>query len=132
MPPASIRHCEGCDILTGNAMTAPKATSTPDPKPADDPVAEMILDTLRGLAAGASISLMDAAKAVADSRRRPADGPELWRRYMNAVRQQATHLARQGRIEIVRKGEPVDPKNFKGVVRLRLPSRSATAGSAKS
>ena len=48
-------------------------------------------------------------------------GPELWRRYMNAVRQQATHLARQGRLEILRKGQPVDPKNFKGVVRLRLP-----------
>ena len=54
-------------------------------------------------------------------RRRPTDGPELWRRYMNAVRQQATHLARQGRLEILRKGQPVDPKNFKGVVRLRLP-----------
>jgi hypothetical protein len=53
---------------------------------------------------------------------KPADVHELWRRYMNAVRQQATHLARQGRIEITRKGQPVDPKNFKGVVRLRLPA----------
>ena len=40
---------------------------------------------------------------------------------MNAVRQQAIHLARQGRIEIVRKGRPVDPNKVKGVVRLRLP-----------
>jgi 1,6-anhydro-N-acetylmuramate kinase len=91
------------------------------PNLADDPVATTILETLAGLAEGTSISLMDAAKAVADARRRPTDGPELWRRYMNAVRQQATHLARQGRIEIVRKGEPVEPRNFKGVVRLRLP-----------
>jgi hypothetical protein len=90
-------------------------------QPADDPVAKTILSTLAGLSTGASISLMDAAKAVAETRRRPSDGPELWRRYMNAVRQQATHLARQGRIEILRKGQPVDPKNFKGVVRLRLP-----------
>jgi 1,6-anhydro-N-acetylmuramate kinase len=90
-------------------------------KLADDPVATTILETLAGLAEGDSISLMDAARAVADTRRKPTDGPELWRRYMNAVRQQATHLARQGRIEIVRKGEPVEPKNFKGVVRLRLP-----------
>jgi len=88
---------------------------------ADDPVATTILETLAGLAEGASISLMDAARAVAETRRKPTDGPELWRRYMNAVRQQATHLARQGRIEITRKGEPVEPKNFKGVVRLRLP-----------
>lgn len=90
-------------------------------KPADDPVAATILQTLAGLSTGASISLMDAAKAVAETRRRPSDGPELWRRYMNAVRQQATHLARQGRIEILRKGQPVDPNHFKGVVRLRLP-----------
>ncbi len=100
--------------MTGDAKDSPKTL-------ADDPVATAILEALSGLAPGASISLMDAARAVADQRRRPADGPELWRRYMNAVRQQATHLARQGRIEITRKGEPVDPKNFKGVVRLRLP-----------
>jgi hypothetical protein len=87
----------------------------------DDPVAEAILETLSALAPGASISLMDAAKAVAEQRRRPADGAELWRRYMNAVRQQSTHLARQGRLEILRKAQPLDPKSFKGVVRLRLP-----------
>jgi hypothetical protein len=102
-------------------MNEPKSPSKSTDKPADDPVATTILETLAGLSEGESISLMDAAKAVAEMRRRPKDGPELWRRYLNAVRQQATHLARQGRIEIVRKGEPVEPKNFKGVVRLRLP-----------
>jgi hypothetical protein len=112
--PASISHFQDCDIVTVE-RERPET-------PADDPVAASILDTLAGLAPGASISLMDAAKAVAEKRRRPTDGPELWRRYMNAVRQQATHLARQGRIEITRKGQPVDPKNFKGVVRLRLPA----------
>ena len=89
--------------------------------PKDDPVAETILAALGALAPGKSIGLMDAARAVAAERRRPSDGPELWRRYMTAVRQQAVHLARQGRIEITRKGAPVDPNNFKGVVRLRLP-----------
>lgn len=102
----------GGQILSGDAERAESP---------DDPVAEAILDTLSGLSPGASISMMDAARVVADRRRRPADGAELWRRYMNAVRQQATHLARQGRLEILRKGQPVDPKNFKGVVRLRLP-----------
>jgi len=87
----------------------------------DDPVAQALLALLAGGAPGATFSLMDAARAYADSRRRPKDGPELWRRYMNAVRQQAVHLARQGRIEILRKGKPVDPNNVKGVVRLRLP-----------
>lgn len=102
-------------------MNASNSAPNTAEKPADDPVAVTILQTLAGLSTGASISLMDAAKAVAETRRRPSDGPELWRRYMNAVRQQATHLARQGRIEILRKGQPVDPNNFKGVVRLRLP-----------
>ena len=87
----------------------------------DDPVAASILKSLYALAPGQSIGLMDAARAIADTRRRPTDPPDLWRRYMNAVRQQSIHLARQGRIEIIRKGQPVDPNNFKGVVRLRLP-----------
>jgi hypothetical protein len=34
------------------------------------------------------------------------------------------HLARDGQIEITRKGQPVDPNNFKGVVRLRLPAQA--------
>jgi len=89
----------------------------------DDPVAQAILALLAGGAPGASFSLMDAARAYADTRCRPKDGPELWRRYMNAVRQQAVHLARQGRIEILRRGAPVDPDDFKGVVRLRLAAK---------
>ena len=40
---------------------------------------------------------------------------------MNAVKQQAIHLAKSGRIEIIRKGEPVDPRDFKGIVKMRLP-----------
>lgn len=111
-------------------MNAPNTAPNTTKQPADDPVAERILQTLAGLSTGDSISLMDAAKAVAETRRRPSDGPELWRRYMNAVRQQATHLARQGRIEILRKGQPVDPNNFKGVVRLRLPSPNSESDPA--
>jgi hypothetical protein len=42
---------------------------------------------------------------------------------MNAVKQQMVYLARAGQIEITRKGKPVDPNNFKGVVRLRLTAR---------
>lgn len=87
----------------------------------DDPVADAIMALLAAGGPGQSVSLMDAARAYAEIRRRPKDGPELWRRYMNAVRQQAVHLARQERIEILRKGKPLDPNDVKGVVRLRLP-----------
>ena len=40
---------------------------------------------------------------------------------MKPVRRVAQNLAREGRIAIYRKGKPVDPDNFKGVIRLGLP-----------
>lgn len=102
----------------------------PDPNdtehtPPPDPVVVAILETLEALPPGGSASPMDVARAFAASRAKPGDPPDAWRRYMNAVKQQMVHLARTGRIEIVRKGKPVDPDDFKGVVRLRLPVREA-------
>ncbi|MGJ3232297.1 MAG: DUF3253 domain-containing protein [Oceanicaulis sp.] len=46
---------------------------------------------------------------------------EDWNDHMRHVRSAAVHLARQGRISILRKGKPADPENFKGVYRLSLP-----------
>jgi hypothetical protein len=100
--------------------------------PADDPVAEVILGLLAGLPAGKSISPEDAARAFAEARRRPSDPPDLWRRYLPSVRQQALHLARRGRIAILRKGKPVDPNApVKGVIRLAAsgpPAEQADSG----
>lgn len=98
------------------AMTDTDNTETAPAK--DDPIATAIL---HALANASSLSFKDIAMRIADARKRPKDGPELWRRYQTAVKQQAVHLARQGRIEIVRKGEVADPNDFKGIVRLRLP-----------
>ncbi|TPW04813.1 MAG: hypothetical protein FD124_2436 [Alphaproteobacteria bacterium] len=39
---------------------------------------------------------------------------------MGEVRDAAVRLAKAGRIVILRKGKPVDPENFKGVIRLRI------------
>lgn len=89
--------------------------------PRDDPLAAAILAALHKAGRGASVAPMDVAKTYAASKARPVDPPDLWRRYLPAVRQQAIHLARQGRIDILRKGEPVDPNDFKGIVRLSLP-----------
>ncbi len=86
--------------------------------PADDPVATAILDALTG---GEAPTFQDIARQIAEARRKPRDGPNLWRRYLVSVRQQAVHLAKTGRIEIIRKGEAVDPGNFKGIVKMRLP-----------
>ncbi|MGB0627375.1 MAG: DUF3253 domain-containing protein [Alphaproteobacteria bacterium] len=87
-----------------------------------DPVAAAILDALAAAKPGGSVSPEDVARAVAESRRKANDRPDLWRRYLSAVKQQAIHLARAGEIQVLRKGQPVeDPARAKGVVRYRLP-----------
>ena len=96
----------------------PKEIKEVDEAKIDDPVVIAILDALSG---GKTPTFQYVARIIAKKRRKPKDGPNLWRRYMNAVKQQAIHLAKLGRIEIMRKGEPVDPKNFKGIVTMRLP-----------
>ncbi|RED47995.1 DUF3253 domain-containing protein [Aestuariispira insulae] len=97
-------------------------TDTQDEKPLD-PVARDILELLHYLEDGKSVSPQDVAKATADRVRKPKDGPELWRRYMNAAKQQALHLARTGQVEIIRKGEPADLNDLKGLWRIRLPKQ---------
>jgi len=87
-----------------------------------DPVARAILDELA--AAGGPVAPEKVARAIGTARARASDGPNAWRRYLPAVKQQALFLARRGRIEIVRKGRPVDLTDFKGVVRYRLPAVS--------
>lgn len=95
----------------------------PDPDPGReglDPVARTILAELEARPADATLTPDEAARAFAETKRRPGDGPELFKRYRRAVKQQALHLARAGDIEIVRKGQAVDPDDFKGLWRMRL------------
>lgn len=98
-----------------------KTNSDPTKPPAPlDPVALAILDHLATLPADKSATPDEAAKAYAELRRKPSDGRDLYKRYQRAIKEQAIHLARQGRIEILRRGEPVNPDDFKGVWRMRL------------
>lgn len=60
-----------------------------------------------------SICPSEVARALAGG----DDGP--WRPLMALVRRAAADLARDGRIEILRKGKPVPPEAMRGVVRLR-------------
>ncbi|HEY9164470.1 MAG TPA: DUF3253 domain-containing protein [Magnetovibrio sp.] len=83
----------------------------------DDPIAGIILDAL---ADGGSLTFNDIAMRIFEMRKKAKDRPDGWRRYITSVKQQAVHLARQGRVEIVRKGEVADPNDFKGIVRIRL------------
>ncbi|MBM3589028.1 MAG: DUF3253 domain-containing protein [Alphaproteobacteria bacterium] len=47
---------------------------------------------------------------------------ENWRPLLGAVWQVAAELARQGKIEILRKGKPIRPDELRGVIRLRATS----------
>ncbi len=47
-------------------------------------------------------------------------GPE-WRSLSAHVRRVAAAMMKRDELAIVRKGRPVDPDDFRGVVRLRLP-----------
>lgn len=88
--------------------------------PPRDPVADVMLAALAALPEGKSAAPDDIARAFAETKRRPGDGRDLYKRYRQAVKEQAIHLARQGEVEILRRGVPVDPDDFKGVWRLRL------------
>ena len=101
-------------------MTDAKNSAESETAKKNDPVAVAMLNLLTDAGPGKSISPMQVARTFAESHRQGNGPTDLWRRYLNAVRQQAIHLARSGRIEIIRKGKPVDPNNFKGVYRLRL------------
>jgi len=84
----------------------------------DDPVIVYILNALED---GKEVSPNTIAQTIARDRAKDTSPSDLWLKFMTAVRQQAIHLARKGRIEIVRKGKAVDPNDFKGLYKLRLP-----------
>jgi len=100
------------------ACYTPLMTDEPKKKPAkDDPIATAILDMLG--VDGTSMTFKDIAMKIFEARRRPKDRADGWRKYMTAVKQQILHMARLGRVEILRKGEVADPNNFKGIVKVR-------------
>lgn len=62
-----------------------------------------------------------AEKSICPSEAARALDAEGWRSLMTRVRREAVHLAQEGRIEILRKGKPVDPgAEIRGVIRLRI------------
>ncbi len=60
-----------------------------------------------------------AGKSICPSEVARALQPE-WHALMHRVRTVAFALAQEGRIEILRKGRPIEPEAVRGVIRLRL------------
>jgi hypothetical protein len=46
--------------------------------------------------------------------------PDEWRGHMEEVRQHAFDLQRTGQVSITQKGEPIDAKNIKGPIRIKI------------
>ena len=77
----------------------------------DDTVDNAILYLVEASGAGKSISPAEVAQML---------DPENWRSRLGAIKQSATRLALAGKVDILRKGKPVDPSEFKGVYRITL------------
>lgn len=82
-----------------------------------DPLVTCILEA----AAEGPIAPEAIARRFAEIRRRPKDPVDLWRKYLTPVKQQAIAMAKAGRLEVIRKGEKIDPERAKGLIRFRIP-----------
>ncbi len=79
-----------------------------------------IMQVLQATDAGKSICPTQIAKNLV-----PKD--PKWARQTKNVRREAMKMAKEGQIEILRKGKPTDPnQDIKGVIRLRLPINKAS------
>jgi len=75
-------------------------------------IRDAILAQTEARGAGKSICPSEVARALE---------AEEWQRLMPRIRGEAALLAREGRIDILRKGKPVDPEaEIRGVIRLRI------------
>ncbi|NQW09563.1 MAG: DUF3253 domain-containing protein [Alphaproteobacteria bacterium] len=101
----------------------PPDPAKPDPaKPGPairDPEAlkPIILKLCAGSGRARSIDPTAAARAAGGD---PTDGI-TWRVVVRAVRQAAAELVDDGKLQVLRKGKPVDIRTVKGVIRLALP-----------
>jgi hypothetical protein len=86
----------------------------PERKPrrvSDDEVYETILALCRAEGLAGRVRPEDVAMAIL---------PNHWQTLTGRIRLASRQLAQGGQIEILRKGEPADPDEFKGVYRLRI------------
>jgi hypothetical protein len=75
-----------------------------------------IVELLETRAPGATICPSEAARAVA---------PETWRELMEAARAAARRLVMRGEVQVLQRGQVVDPDTARGPIRLRLVRRAA-------
>lgn len=80
-------------------------------KISDEEVRETILQLCREAGADKAVAPAAVAQALL---------AEEWQSLLKRIRLTAVQLAEAGQIEILRKGEPADPREFKGLYKLRI------------
>lgn len=94
-------------------MMIPEHEMQADPT-AHGPIRDELLRQVEARRAGKSICPSEVARAMTPD----------WQGLMNRIRAVAAMLSREQRIDILRKGKPVEPEAMKGVIRLRLRTAS--------
>lgn len=84
-------------------------------KPDETELEATILTLAAQRGEGRTICPSEAARALG------GDHPDGWGPLMQPIRRTAVRLMKEGKVVITRKGRPVDPDDFRGVYRLRLP-----------
>lgn len=82
-------------------------------KPVDRELEAAVLRLLEGRARSATICPSEAARAVG------GDDEDDWRPLMEPARSAARRLVAAGEVDIVQKGQVVDPSTAKGPIRVR-------------
>ena len=101
--------------MAGGHLMTDNRNNADDAPHEDDPVAGYIL---RAVSSGQDVAPQEIAQTIAADRLKSSSPKDAWRKYMTAVRQQAIHLARDGRLLIIRKGEIADPNDFRGLYKI--------------
>jgi hypothetical protein len=84
-------------------------------RPTGAAIEAILLRLVAELGPDRTVDPTEAARALG------GDHPDQWGPLMQPIRKAAVALAEQGRLVILRKGKPVDPRDFKGVYRLSAP-----------
>lgn len=82
---------------------------------APDEIEKALFDELREKGSEATLAPQDLAIKLAGKH------PDQWGPLMPPIRRAVVRLAEQGKMIIYRKGNPVDPSDFRGIYRIGLP-----------
>ena len=104
----AIRH------IQRKLESIPEAQLTQYLNKSDASVREIILSKLGEIGPEKSLDPTAIARAIAGS------DEKQWRQQMKPIRNEVVRLAKEGRVQILRKGKPASPDGLKGLYKMRI------------